>query len=209
MAAIHSGLNLPRLGRHLLVAVMALTALAAWGQHHLVRALLPWLQAELSWLDPNYQVHALTLQSVGADASLQLTVSQARPIHLNGQTYPPDTRGRAHASTPAGHLVQPLVLLLAVAWTWPLNPTVARRRQLLLRTTLAGMGSVLLIAMDVPFVLWASIWALHMDFSGSQAWSPLLTWAAFMEGGGRLALGLASGLAAAALSRTNHPTSLR
>ena len=46
------------------------------------------------------------------------------------------------------------------------------------------------LALDVPMVLWASLWQLHVDAFAPGLFSPLLLWLDFVQGGGRMALGL-------------------
>jgi hypothetical protein len=70
------------------------------------------------------------------------------------------------------------------------------------RAVTAPMALAFMCALDVPFVLWASLWSLHVDSYAPDLWSPLLVWRDFLQGGGRFALAVLLGLASAAAVST-------
>ena len=172
------------------VAVVLLLALLAhtWGERLLVW-MQPALAAEIAWLDDTYQLKSLALDTEGADRVLRLVVSQQRYIHLAGKLFEPNPMGRAHASTLVGHVWLPVVVLVALVLAWP-TPSLAHW---LWRWPRLVPAMALLVALNVPLVLWAGIWRLHVDAFAPGIWSPLLIWADFMQAGGEhvLALGLA------------------
>jgi hypothetical protein len=171
--------------------VLALSAIVhVWGERALTQV-LPLLQTEIAWLDDTYELKSLSLDTEGADRVLRLVVSQRRYIQLAGQLFEPHPQGRANASTLTGHVFLPLVVLagLVLAWPWPASHWV----QWLWRAFKLLPATALLLAVNVPMVLWAGIWRLHVDAFAPMLWSPLLIWADFLQAGGEhvLALGLA------------------
>lgn len=156
-----------------------------WGERA-VTHVLPALQAEIAWLDDTYDVRSLTLDTEGADHVVRLLVSQRHYIQLAGRLFEPNPLGRANASTLVGHLILPVVVLVGVVLAWPARSLGAwwwRWPKLL-------SASALLVALNVPLVLWAGIWHLHVDAFAPETWSPLLVWADFLQAGGEHVLAL-------------------
>jgi len=147
------------------------------------------IQTEIAWLDDTYELKSLSLDTEGADRVLRLVVSQRRYIQLAGQLFEPHPQGRANASTLTGHVFLPLVVLAGLVLAWPARHWV----QWLWRSLKLLPATALLLAVNVPMVLWAGIWRLHVDAFAPMLWSPLLIWADFLQAGGEhvLALGLA------------------
>jgi hypothetical protein len=170
-----------------LALVLSLLA-HTWGERFMA-GLQPALVAEIAWLDDTYELKSLALDTEGADRVLRLVVSQRRYIHLAGKLFEPNPMGRAHASTLVGHVWLPVVVLVALVMAWP-APSLA---QWLWRWPRLVPAMALLVALNVPLVLWAGIWRLHVEAFAPGLWSPVLIWADFMQAGGEhvLALGLA------------------
>lgn len=158
-------------------------------------ALLPALQTELEWLDDTYKIQNLSLDREGADRVVRVVVSQARFIVLGDVAYRPHPLGRANASTLLGNVMLPAVLLTAMVLAWPIGvpSRTGRIKVALRRAAMLPLALTMLWSLDVPFVLWAAIWSLHVDAFAPGMFSPLLVWSQFLQGGGRdmLAIGLA------------------
>jgi hypothetical protein len=174
----------------LISAVLAVVAVAA-GQP-LTRALLPAFKWELAWLDDTFRIDRLYLDRDGADQVVRVEVGLARPLTLNGQTFYPDPRGSASASTLVGNLTLPCVLLAAVALAWPVRSR--HRRTVLTLRALALVPALLLLGLlNVPFILWAGLWGVVVHIADPNRLSPLLIWGDFLLGGGGCAAALALG----------------
>lgn len=174
------------------LALLVLLALNHAYARFLTEALLPLFRWEVAQLDDAYRVLDLSLSQQGADTVLRLEVGVARDIVVGGQALPPDPRARANVSTLAGHLTQPAILALALLLAWPAR----RSNEYPLRALVACAGLALVILIDVPFVLWAEVWDIHVTAFEPGRFSPLLLWRDFLQGGGRFVLGLAVGLLA-------------
>lgn len=176
----------------LVLVTACLTALAAMFQRELVQALLPWLEHWIAWLDATYRTVRLGLVQGGADLALQRTVTLAQVTVVGGQVLMPDPRGLGVFAVPAGHMLQPVVIASSLALAWPLRAA----SELLLRLLMLVPALATVVAVDLPLTLVALPWEVHVAAFEPDRFSPLLLWSQFLQGGGRLALGLLAGLGA-------------
>lgn len=180
------------------LALLVLLALNHAYAKYLTEALLPVFRWEIAQLDDAYRVLDLTLSQQGADTVLRLEVGVAHDIVIGGQVLPADPRARANVSTLAGQLTQPAMLALALILAWPNR----KPSEYPLRALVACAGLALVLLIDVPFVLWAEVWDIHVTAFEPGRFSPLLLWRDFLQGGGRFVLGLAVGVLAVGLRLT-------
>ena len=176
--------------------VLALGVLLVLGHVYgkiLTTALLPVFRWEITQLDDAYQVLDLALSQQGADTVVRLQAGLARILVVGGKVLQPDPRARADVSTLAGHVTQPAILALALILAWPTRRAAIEYP---LRILVACVGIALVILADVPLVLWAELWDIHVSAFEPDRFSPLLIWRDFLQGGGRFVLGLAAGVLA-------------
>jgi len=166
----------------LMLLMLSLLA-TRWGEQ-VVHHLLPWYKLALTWLDDTYQFDQVLLDREGADQVIRVVVRLAHCVILDGTAYCGDPRGRANASTLAGHVLMPAVCLIALVLSWPADSWLERA----LRLVLLCPALCIIWFLDVPFVLWAALWHLHVDAFAPDTFSPLLSWSQFLESGGRMAL---------------------
>lgn len=140
----------------------------------------------MAWLDDSYRIERLYVDSEGADQVVRIVVGLAHCVFVGGATRCADPGAVANASTLLGHITLPAVLLLAAAMAWPARSAA----EYPLRLALLTPALMFTWAVDVPMVLWASLWGLHVQAFEPQRISPLLSWAHFMESGGRVVLPL-------------------
>ena len=187
-----------------LVCLLVLMPLASHFAPVVATALLPAMKAELGWLDENYNILDMQVRQQGSDSSVWMQVGQAHSIVIGERVFMPDPRGRATASTLLGNAALPVVLILSCVLAAPFRQartSTERAVKLgLYRALATGVACVVVLATDVPFTLWASIWGIHMDIAQPDRFSPLLIWRDLLNGGGRLALGMGLGLAIAWLT---------
>ena len=169
----------------------------------LATALLPVFRWEITQLDDAYQVLDLALSQQGADTVVRLEAGLARIIVLGGHALQPDPRARADVSTLAGHITQPAILSLALILAWPTRKVI----EYPVRVLIAAGGIAFVILADVPFVLWAALWDIHVSAFEPERFSPLLIWRDFLQGGGRFALGLGVGVLAVMAGQALAPRS--
>lgn len=181
--------------RFVLCLAIVLMAAWRWGQP-LAEALLPWIASEINALDNTYRIVSLDVVQRGGEALIRIVVTLARCVVLPDGAHCADPRAQAQVSTLLGHLTLPPSLALAAVLAWP----PASWRELAWRAPLLPLGLSVLLALDVPMVLWASLWQLHVEAFAPGLFSPLLLWLNFLQSGGRMALALvcAGGVLAAA-----------
>ena len=174
------------------LAIALLLTLNQFYGKAVTEAMLPLLRWEIAQLDDTYRILDLSLDREGRDTVVRLDVGLEKAIIIGGQALMPDPRALANVSTLAGHVMQPVLLCLAVILAWP-----ARRAiEYPVRALVAFGGIALVILVDVPFVLWGELWNLHVSVYEPDRFSPLLIWKNFLQGGGRFVLGLGVGVVA-------------
>jgi hypothetical protein len=187
---------LPRFLLRLLLTAALVGLVSVREAQPLTEVLLPLFKGELSGLDDTFRIDRVFIDQDGADGVVRVEVGLARPVSLNGQTYYPDSRGEAMASTLVGNVTLPCVLLIAVAFAWPV-PSAGR---LAARIVALLPALLLLCLLDVPFILWAGLWSLILRAADPNRLSPLLIWRDFLLSGGALALAMALGACVGSLT---------
>lgn len=160
-----------------------------------VATLLPFYRAVFELIGDDYQILFLGLAIQGADSVIRLDVTLAKPVLLAGQFILPDARGSANVTTLVGHAMQPLAVALIVFLTWSCQ----KWQTMALRLTVLIPLLTLTLALDVPFVFAAELWGLFIDGLAPGKWSPMIAWSTFLQGGGRIALGLTAALVSVAI----------
>lgn len=175
--------------RRFTACAIVLGAVALTQGEALTQAWLPLCQAELEALDDIYQIDHLALSQQGADRVIRMDVRQARYFVLGGRTVVPHPLGRASSTTLVTNLLLPAVLLIASGLAWPPR----RFWGYLARLPLLAVGALAVAALDVPLVLWAGIWGLHVQAYTPGSTTPLLVWVDMLQSGARIALPLVAG----------------
>lgn len=163
----------------------------------IVSLLLPAFQAILGLLDDHYRILSLALSSEGADSVVRLTVTLAKPIFLNGHVAMPHPQGIANVSIPVGSILQIPLICLGLLLAWPAKTV----KEYPLRLVTGVVLTIVVMALDTPFALWANLWDIHVQSFDPERFSPLLIWQKFLLGGGRLAIGIAFGVVAIVLAK--------
>lgn len=181
--------------RLLLILAAGVCVLAFHGDA-MARALAPWFARQVQAMDANYQVRSLVVERLAGERVFRLEVSQSRCIVLRQHVHCPHPLGRARASTLMGHLMLTTALMCAVTLAWPArrhgHASLGEALQATAWRVPCLCGAVPVVwALDVPMVLWAQIWRLHVDAFAPGMQTPVLIWADFLGSGGRMALALA------------------
>ncbi len=163
-----------------------------------VALLLPALETTLRWVADDFEI--LRMAFVTERGSLNLAV-MARLDHvlvLGGRVIVPDaTQSFIVASTTVGTVLLPLLAALALALAWPARPL-----EMLVRLAVVCLLSTAVLMVDTPFSLAAWLWHTQLRQYEPERFSALISWNLFLNGGGRLALGLVAGALAIALAST-------
>lgn len=171
-------------GLRVAAAVVVLATLAWQFGKPIIEHMLPLLAWEIETVVPQFRVLSASLGSVGSESVVTVQAGPAPVVLIAGKLLPLAPHSRFESSTPAGHVLQPLVLLLAILLAWPTH----HRTRYLLRLASSLPLLVLLPMMDVPLVLAAELEAALLELVRPVTSSALGTWKSFMEAGGRLAL---------------------
>lgn len=171
-------------GLRLAIAVLVLAMIAWRFGNALTSPLLPLFAWEIETLVPQFHIRGIDIGSGGADTVIRVEAGPVPVVMIAGKLLPLAPQSRFQASTLAGHVLQPVVLLLAIVVAWP-----ARRwPRFALRLALAMPLLLLLPMLDVPLVLAAELEATLIELGRSGTLTVLDVWRNFLEGGGRLLL---------------------
>jgi hypothetical protein len=155
----------------------------------LAQWLLPWWRAELLALDDTFRIDTLEVVPLNGEHVVRVVVGLAHCVVVEGLARCSDPRGLANASTLAANVSLGTALLLSAAWAWP----AARAAEYAWRALGLLPALVLMWSLDVPMVLWGSLWSLVLDIMAPGTSPPLLQWRDFVQSGGRQALALSLG----------------
>ena len=191
---------LPRTRRRGMLGILAWAAclggVASVFSDRLVACLLPLWRQEITLLYEHWRVDRLWIDHEGADQVIRASFGLRGCLSIGGRMMCDIAEPLGNASTLLGNATVPGVLLLAITLGWPTTSW----REVGMRGLLALGGLLLLCVTDVPLTLAAAFWDLWQeDVLRIRAYSPLQTWAAFLQAGGRDALALVLAVAAVAL----------
>lgn len=171
--------------RFIVGCILLIVITHRYGEVLLVK-LLPIYQWEISTMEDHYQIESLGLDNEGADRVIRLNISLAKPIFMGNQFLFLHDQGYANASTSTGHAWLASIIMLAMLIAWP----VLDWKTYMLRTIFAVPCIAILSMVDIPFTLLAALWDVIIQHISPDTFSPLILWNRFLEGGGRLAMGL-------------------
>lgn len=155
-----------------------------WGEY-LARAVIPVYKTSFSLLTDHYELQALRLESQH-EPFFKIAVQTAGSRVLNNTLVPNSID--ITTRTLQGHVFQPVIIALGLLLIWPLQRAWHRAVILLLSMPLL----TLLLSLDVPLVLIGSLEDLVLVNFDSDALksSTYVHVMHFLNGGGRLLLGL-------------------
>ena len=171
-----------------LAATVSLGAIAALCGDRLAGALLSLWRVELPlFLSAHWRVEHLAIDREGADRVVRLLVGLHDCVTIGPQTVCPPQPPLGNASTLVGNVTMPSVVLLAIALGWPTT----LRGEWRTRSVFLLISLLLLWMADVPPTLAAAFWRVWSDATQTSPPLMLSAWAAFLQAGGRAALGVA------------------
>ena len=176
------------------IAAVGGLALAAATGPGLARLLQPLLTAATRRWAGDLDVLALAIAAERGQAVLAAQFVLARTVVIEGQALVPDG-AVAVAGATAGTLWQPLLAAAVLLAAWP-----GTARQQVQRVLVALPLALAVVCADVPASLAAFAWRGLRAAHGLPVASVLETWDAFLQGGGRLLLGLAVAALAVAMA---------
>lgn len=188
------------MNRHLVWRVVLATMVVLGAAHLYARdaakLLLPVLSPMLSFVADDFQIVRFELMEERKNASIGALAVLDRSLFLGGQAIVPDGTQVMMVGTTVGTMLQPLLVALVLVLAWP-----ARWGEMALRLVIAGVLLVTVLLVDTPFSLAAWLWDAQIKLYEPGRASPLVWWNVFLNGGGRLALGLIAAALAIVLAQ--------
>jgi hypothetical protein len=179
-----------------LVATVLVIAVAKMASRDIVAWVLPGLTACLAWVAEDFEVKSVEFVKDRNDAALAARAMLKRTVFLGGHAVVPDGEAEIYTSTTLGLVLQGAFVALVLVLAWP-----AGLVEWLVRLAIATSLIAMLMFIDAPLTLAAGMWkSMLMVFEPGRS-SVLIAWRTFLNGGGRLALGLVAGAIAIALAR--------
>lgn len=184
--------RLAEFGLTLAAAYGVLLAAAYLAGHVYLDFLVPLYRWEISWLAGDWRIIDFRLAQSRGEQVYSLDLELVRYLVVESRLLSPD--GSVSSSTLAGHVLQQAVIYLGLVFSWPAGGIVHR-----IARTAAGVPLLLLAGMlDVPLVLIGSVDDLVYANLAPGSSTVYMTWMNFMNGGGRLAVAVASALCSVA-----------
>ncbi len=155
---------------------------------NLLALAIPIFRWELQQLDDSYRLDSLTLTKHDIGARLILNVGLVRSKLVGKQVIVPDRLGRGTAKVSI--LCGPLLFPWLFAWSFLLSvPALSLSKRL----TSIGMATLLIVfnsLMDAPLIFLAELEDMFWSVHHVEENSLLIIYREFLDGGGRIAIGL-------------------
>ena len=192
----------PRVGRagytglRLMLATVALLGAAHWYSRDAVALLMPALSKALSFVADDFRILRFEFVSERGNAAIAALATLEHTLVLGGRAIVPNGTSVMAVTTTVGTVLQPLLVALVLVLAWP-----ARWLEALLRIVFVAPLIALLVLLDTPFSMAAWLWEIQLRAYEPGRASPLVWWNIFLNGGGRLALGLLAGASSVVLAQ--------
>lgn len=207
MSIVLSNRTLWFAGCRFIAALVFLLILSARFGPMLIDQILPVMRWQIAQLDDRYRILELDQTKQGPDSVVRLAVSLKKPVIIGEKVIHADARSRGQITIPSGHILQPWIIGLALLFAWPLQTagTVQRLASVLMRLVSGVLLLGLITLIDMPFVMLAEIWDIFVSLYTPNDFSLLIAWGHFLDGGGRLAMGIVAGVIAIAVCELITP----
>jgi hypothetical protein len=186
----------------LVIASAVLLPIAVIHGETLVNAYLPVYRSVFAWLADDFKLKSLAIDREGVDRVIRAAVSWQPLIVINGKPILTNSSGIANASTLLAHALQGPIVAVLVCVIWPsLHNDRTQRRydqwlEFLTRLLLLLPMLMVLVALDIPIVLAGELWSMAMEALDPTGSYLVVILKSFLQGGGRYALAIATGLLA-------------
>jgi len=158
---------------------------------------MPALSQALSFVADDFKVLRFEFVNDRGNTAIAALATLEHTLVLGGRAIVPTGTSVMAVSTTVGTVLQPVLVALALVLAWP-----ARWLEALLRIVFVAPLLALVVLLDTPFSMAAWMWEIQLRAYEPGRHSPLVWWNIFLNGGGRLALGLLAGASSVVLSQT-------
>ncbi len=185
----------------MVLATAAALTVAHFYSRDLVQPMLPLLSKALGLIAADFKIVAIELfTDPNTATSIRVLAKLEHTLVLNGRAIVPTDESMMLVTTAVGGVLQPVLVALVLALAWP-----ARAIEMALRLAIAALLLLLVLFLDTPMSIAASFWSTQLRMHDPGAASPLVWWNIFLNGGGRLALGLIAGVLSIGLAQRLAP----
>lgn len=184
------------LGLRLVVATAGVLVAAHVWSHDVVALLLPVLSTALEFAAGDFSILRFEFVSDRGNSSIGALALLKHTIVLGGHAIVPDDVSVMMVGSTVGTVMQPLLVALVLVLAWP-----ARVVEMALRLLVACALIAIVLLADTPLSMAAWLWDIQLRAHEPGRSSPLVWWNIFLNGGGRLALGLIAGVLSIAWAR--------
>ena len=192
----------PRVGRagytgfRLMLASVALLWVAHWYSRDAVALLMPALSKALSFVADDFRILRFEFVSERGNAAIAALATLEHTLVLGGRAIVPNGTSVMAVTTTVGTVLQPLLVALVLVLARPV-----RWFEAVLRIVFVAPLIALVVLLDTPFSMAAWLWEIQLRAYEPGRASPLVWWNIFLNGGGRLALGLLAGASSVVLAQ--------
>lgn len=184
------------LSLRLVLSTAVVLAAANFAARDVVVLLIPALSWALGLVAADFRILGFEFVTDHDNASIVALALLDHTIILGGRAIVPDGVSPMIVGTTVGTVMQPLLAALVLVIAWP-----AGRLEMLLRIALAAVLVFGVLMADTPFSMAAWLWKVQLQAHDPGGASPLVWWSLFLDGGGRLALGLIAAVISIALAQ--------
>jgi len=176
------------------------TALVLLAAHLWSHDLLVQLKPVLSWALETAADDFTVLQfdfakDRGAD-SLVALAQLKRTLMFSSTAVVPDGVSVMAVGSATGNVLQPMLVALVLMLAWP-----AYLLEIAVRLAIGAVLQAGVLLINTPLSMAAWLWFAQLQRHAPDDWSALVWWNIFLNGGGRLVLGLISAVLAIAIAR--------
>ena len=180
--------------RLLLATALVLPLSIHYGEA-IVQMLMPLYRAIFERIGEDFHIIFFGLDKRGAESVIRVDIRLTHALVVGGHLVFPDPRGTANVTTLVIQTIQPVAVALIAALAWPC-PSMARA---LVRLSSLIFFLLVMTALDAPFLLAGEMWGLIINRMSPGADSMLVSWSQFLQGGGRVVLGVVAVLCSLAV----------
>jgi hypothetical protein len=180
------------------------SAAAAWLMQRFGQEIVAWLvppiRAASAWLASDFQIIRVGPLTERGSATVAMLAILSRSLVEAGQAVIAGETAPIVLTTTVGSVLQPVWLALVLVAAWPGRPV-----EFALRLPLVLPAAALALLLDTPVSFAARLWDTQLRALQIQHDSPLIWWNTFLNGGGRLVIGLIAGALSVAGARMTMP----
>lgn len=184
------------IGLRLVLATAAVLAAAHLLSRDAVALLLPTLSTALGFVADDFKILRFDFFSERGNASIGALAVLNHTVVLGGRAIVPDDVSVMMVGTTVGTVLQPVLVALVLVLAWP-----ARWIEMAPRLAIVVALLAVVVLLDTPLSMAAWLWDVQLRAHEPGRASPLVWWNIFLNGGGRLALGLIAGALSIALAQ--------